>query len=87
MTVDHGIFARSLPNLQFTEWGDCHSDVLTDGKEVAVAYVIIPCRLSLEGLRRQYIILMRRIESYTYEIMNTVTQNVQHATYIPNQLV
>jgi len=46
MTVAHRLFARSLSNLLFTELDDYHSDVLTVGKEVAVAYVIITCRLS-----------------------------------------
>ena len=87
MTVAHRLFTRSLSTLQFTEWDDYHSDVLIVGKEVAVAYVTIICWLSLEGLRRQYIIHVRRIESYIYLIMNTVTQNVQHATYIPKEPV
>jgi len=44
-------------------------------------------RIYLEGRRRQYIKLMRRIESYTYETMNTVTQYVQHATHIQKEPV
>jgi len=33
--------------VQFTAWDDYHSDVVTVGEELAVAYVITSCRLSL----------------------------------------